>query len=62
MINFEQFFSHAGQSLQESAIRKMGTVLADARDMVSFAPGYPAEAAFPWDDFRAIADDLLAGK
>ena len=62
MINFEQFFSQAGQSLQESAIRKMGTVLADARDMVSFAPGYPAEAAFPWEDFRAIADDLLAGR
>jgi 2-aminoadipate transaminase len=62
MINFDQFLSHAGESMQESAIRKMGTVLADARDMVSFAPGYPAEAAFPWDEFREISDDLLAGK
>lgn len=62
MINVEHFLSRAGTSLQESAIRKMGTVLADARDMVSFAPGYPAEAAFPWDDFRAIADDLLSGR
>jgi 2-aminoadipate transaminase len=62
MINFDQFLSHAGESMQESAIRKMGTVLADARDMVSFAPGYPAEAAFPWEEFRAISDDLLAGR
>jgi 2-aminoadipate transaminase len=62
MTNFDQFLSHAGASMQESAIRKMGTVLADARDMVSFAPGYPAEAAFPWEEFRAIADDLMAGR
>jgi DNA-binding transcriptional MocR family regulator len=59
MINIEQFLSRAGESMRESAIRKMGTVLADARDMVSFAPGYPAESTFPWDAFRDIADDLL---
>lgn len=62
MINYEQFFSRAGQSMRESAIRKMGTVLADARDMVSFAPGYPTESTFPWDQFRAITDDLLSGR
>jgi len=62
MINYEPFFSRAGQSMRESAIRKMGTVLADARDMVSFAPGYPTESTFPWDEFRAIADDLLRGR
>lgn len=59
MIDVESFLSHAGQSLRESAIRKMGTVLADARDMVSFAPGYPSESTFPWEAFRAIADDLM---
>lgn len=48
--------------MRESAIRKMGTVLADARDMVSFAPGYPTESTFPWEAFRAIADDLLRGQ
>lgn len=48
--------------MRESAIRKMGTVLADARDMVSFAPGYPTESTFPWEEFRAIADDLLRGQ
>ena len=62
MINYEQFFSRAGQSMRESAIRKMGTVLADARDMVSFAPGYPTESTFPWEAFRGIADDLLRGQ
>jgi 2-aminoadipate transaminase len=36
-------------------------VLAGAKDIVSFAPGYPAEDAFPWDAFRAIAQELLAG-
>jgi 2-aminoadipate transaminase len=61
-INFEQFFSRSGHAMRESAIRKMGTVLADARDMVSFAPGYPTESTFPWDAFRAIADDLLRGQ
>ncbi|MDA1307673.1 MAG: PLP-dependent aminotransferase family protein [Acidobacteria bacterium] len=61
-INFEQFFSRSGHAMRESAIRKMGTVLADARDMVSFAPGYPTESTFPWESFRAIADDLLRGQ
>lgn len=59
MLNIESFLSRAGLAMRESAIRKMGTVLAGARDMVSFAPGYPAEALFPWDEFRGIADDLL---
>jgi 2-aminoadipate transaminase len=47
--------------MRESAIRKMGAVLAQARDMVSFAPGYPAEDSFPWHDFSEIARDLLSG-
>lgn len=62
MIDYEQFLSRAGHGMRESAIRKMGTVLADARDMVSFAPGYPTESTFPWEAFRAIADDLLRGQ
>jgi 2-aminoadipate transaminase len=47
--------------MQESAIRQMGTVLAQAKDMISFAPGYPAEDQFPWQAFREIANDLLTG-
>jgi len=58
-VNFDQFFSRLGLAMRESAIRRMGTVLADARDMVSFAPGYPTESTFPWEALRDIADDLL---
>ncbi|MDQ3070183.1 MAG: PLP-dependent aminotransferase family protein [Acidobacteriota bacterium] len=59
MIDYDRYFSRAGRALRESAIRKMGTVLAASREVVSFAPGYPAQESFAWDAFRAIADDLL---
>lgn len=62
MTNFDHFLSRAGESMQESAIRKMGAMLAGAPDMVSFAPGYPDDAMFPWDEFRAIADELLSSR
>jgi 2-aminoadipate transaminase len=61
MINYERFLSSTGRQLTESAIRRMGTVVARAADMVSFAPGYPAPELFPWEDLRAIAGDLLNG-
>ena len=62
MINREQFLSRSGKQMQESAIRKMGTVIAGNRDVVSFAPGYPAPETFPWDEFAAIAAELLASR
>ena len=62
MTNFDQFLSRAGESMQESAIRKMGAMLAGAHDMVSFAPGYPDDAMFPWEEFRGIADELLSSR
>ncbi len=58
----ESFLSAHGARLRESAIRKMGALLAQSTDLVSFAPGYPAEDLFPWSDFRAIADELLASE
>jgi 2-aminoadipate transaminase len=61
MTQYETFFSRAGESMRESAIRKMGAVLAQSRDMISFAPGYPAEDAFPWEAFSDIAHELLSG-
>jgi 2-aminoadipate transaminase len=61
MINYDQFLSRAGEGMRESAIRQMGTVLAQARDIVSFAPGYPAEDSFPWQAFSEIARELLSG-
>jgi 2-aminoadipate transaminase len=62
MINYEAFLSRAGAAMQESAIRKMGTVLAQARDIISFAPGYPDPATFAWEEFRAITAELLSGR
>ena len=62
MTNTDAFLSSAGRRMQESAIRKMGSVLASGRDVVSFAPGYPDPAMFPWDDFSAIAAELLASR
>jgi 2-aminoadipate transaminase len=61
MIDYEKFISRAGDVMRESAIRQMGSVLAKGRDIVSFAPGYPAEDAFPWQAFEEITRTLLSG-
>jgi len=62
MTDYHRFLSATGRQLTESAIRRMGTVVARDGDMVSFAPGYPDPALFPWNDLRAIAAELLTGK
>ena len=61
MINYDAFLSRSAERMQESAIRKMGTVLAQGRDIISFAPGYPAPDTFPWTEFREITSELLSG-
>jgi 2-aminoadipate transaminase len=61
MINYDRFLSTTGRNLSESAIRRMGTVVAKATDLVSFAAGYPDARMFPWADFREIANELLTG-
>jgi 2-aminoadipate transaminase len=61
MTNYDRFLSRAAEQMQESAIRRMGTVLAQKRDIISFAPGYPAAETFPWHEFQEIARELLAG-
>ena len=38
-----------------------GRVLAQKRDIISFAPGYPAADTFPWAEFQEIARELLTG-
>ena len=60
--NHTQFLSIAAERMRESAIRRMGAVLAAGRDIVSFAPGYPAPETFPWDEFSAIAAELLGSR
>ena len=62
MITHDRFLSRAAERMQQSAIRKMGSVLASGRDIISFAPGYPAPDTFAWRDFQAIATDLLAAQ
>ncbi len=61
MIDYTRFLSRAGEAMQASAIRKMGTVLAEKPDLVSFAPGYPAPEIFAWQEFSEIAASLLTG-
>ena len=62
MINYDAFFSRAAGHMKASAIRKMGGVVAQGRDIVSFAPGFPAPDTFPWHDFQEIAHELLSGR
>ncbi len=59
---YDKFLSPVGRQLHESAIRRMGTVIARAPDMVSFAAGYPDPASFPWEELRELADGLLASR
>jgi 2-aminoadipate transaminase len=61
MPDYDKFLSPMGRQLHESAIRRMGTVVAKTQDLVSFAAGYPDPQAFPWDDLRIIANELLTG-
>ena len=61
MIDYARFLSRAAGHMQESAIRRMGMVLSQARDIISFAPGYPAPETFPWEEFREITHELLSG-
>ena len=61
MIDYDKYLSRAAAVMQESAIRRMGTLLAQKRDIISFAPGYPAPETFAWHDFQEITLDLLSG-
>ena len=61
MTEYDKFLSPTGRQLHESAIRRMGTVVAREADMVSFAAGYPDPGSFPWDELREITRELLSG-
>jgi 2-aminoadipate transaminase len=61
MTDYTTFLSPMGRQLHESAIRRMGTVVAKTQDLVSFAAGYPDPQLFPWAAFREIAAELLNG-
>ena len=62
MTAYDAFLSPLGRNLHESVLRRMGQVIASrGGDLISFAAGYPDPTGFPWDDFRAIAGELLSG-
>jgi DNA-binding transcriptional MocR family regulator len=61
-VKYESFLSSEGARLRESAIRRMGALMANAPDLISFAPGYPDESLFPWEAFREITARLLASE
>jgi 2-aminoadipate transaminase len=61
MTTYDRFLSRSAALMQESAIRRMGSVLAQKRDVISFAPGYPAPETFPWPELQEIARELLTG-
>jgi 2-aminoadipate transaminase len=48
--------------MQESGIRKISAVGQKIPDLVPLAAGFPSPDTFAWDEFRAIANDLLSGK
>jgi 2-aminoadipate transaminase len=62
MTNYDPFFSRAAEQMKESAIRRMGMMIASRTDVVSFAPGYPAPDTFAWAEFRDITAALLNGR
>ena len=63
MTDYDRYLSPTGRDLHESAIRRMGTVVARAaHDLVSFAPGYPDPTLFPWNELHEIAGRLLTGE
>lgn len=62
MTTYDRFLSHAAERMKESAIRRMGTVLASGRDVISFAPGYPAHETFAWKEFGEIARELFEAR
>src|SRR5678810_709525 len=63
MNSYDSFLSPLGRNLHESVLRKMGQVIASrAGGLISFAAGYPDPMGFPWNEFREIANELLAGE
>ena len=62
MINYDAFLSRAAEQMQESAIRRMGSILAQGRDIISFAPGYPAPRDFPVDRLPGDRARAAVGK
>jgi len=62
MIDHDRFLSTAARNYEESAIRRTGALAARIPDLISFAPGYPAEEMFPWEALDTIASELFTAR
>jgi 2-aminoadipate transaminase len=58
-LTLERYLSTAARQYQESAIRSTGALAAKVPDLISFAAGAPAAETFPYDELRAITQELL---
>jgi hypothetical protein len=61
-MSYDGFLSRAANVMKESPIRLVSAVGARVHDLISFAPGYPDPATFPWEQFRTITGELLAAR
>jgi len=61
-MNYDDVFSRAAGTMQESGIRRMSALGLRAKDLISFAPGFPSPDVFAWEVFREIATSLLDGR
>jgi 2-aminoadipate transaminase len=58
-MNHQEFLSIAARGFEESAIRKAGALAGSVTDLISFAPGYPAQETFPWQELQDVTRELL---
>ena len=61
IMDHRPLLSTRARSVTESPIRQMGIVTAERKNVISFAPGYPDPAVFPWEEYREIAASLFSG-
>jgi 2-aminoadipate transaminase len=61
MIDYVTHLSRAGLAMRESAIRRAGDQGLRMPAAVSFAPGFPDPESFAWEEFAAIAQEVLGG-
>jgi 2-aminoadipate transaminase len=61
MMDLAHSLSATGRRLNESVIRRMGSVIPTQGNLVSFAHGFPDSRLFPWSELGEITAGLLSG-
>ena len=62
MMNYDGFLSRAAGHMRSRRSGRWAGCAAQGRDIISFAPGYPAPETFPWTEFQDDLRELLSGK